>query len=712
MEDRELFINRELSWLEFNARVLEEAQDPAVPLLERLKFLAIFSGNLDEFYMVRVAGLNNRDPGEISSPEALDGSTTYDVLETISKRVHAMIDEQYRILRQEVLPGLDRAGLKLVSVSDVGPAAAADLESYFQQKVMPVLTPMAIDPAHPFPHIQNRFLYLGVFLKTRARGKVRAPETFLAIIPVPPILPRFVPVATADGQSQFVLLEELIGSHLDQLFQGFSIQEYTIFRLTRDQDFELSGQDSEDLMKQIQSELSKRKRGAAVRLEIGKRVSEQLERALTGWFELEPRDVFAIDGPLNLAAFWSWWNLPGLASLKDEPHTSQVPRRVQKNKGDLFSLVREGDLLLHHPYEGFETVVDFLEQAAKDPDVLAIKQTLYRTGRNSPIVAALSHAAERDKQVTALVELKARFDEEANIEWARQLERVGAHVVYGLVGLKTHCKVSLVVRNDGDRIRRYVHLGTGNYNPVTAKMYTDLGLMTCDDRIGEEVSLLFNMMTGYALPPKWQKLAVAPHGLREWVIEKIEKEISHRQAGRDTRIVAKMNALVDGAVIKALYRASQAGVPIELIVRGICCLRPGIPGVSETIRVRSIVGRYLEHSRIFYFANGGSPEVFLGSADWMPRNFDRRVEVVFPVEDRALKNRVINEILAVTLLDDAKARVLRRDGTYARVGGVMSSQSIFQDIARGGEGAYQLPPPPGDVPRTEPTRRKAVTPES
>src|SRR5262245_22998770 len=352
MDDRELFINRELSWLEFNARVLEEAQDANVPLLERLKFLAIFSGNLDEFYMVRVAGLNNREPAEISSPEALDGSTTYDVLESISKRVHGLTEEQYRILRQDVLPGLARAGLRILSVTEVGSAAAAELETYFQQKVMPVLTPMAIDPAHPFPHIQNRFLYLGVLLKTKTRGKVRGPETFLAIIPVPPILPRFVPVASPDGQSHFVLLEELIGSHLDQLFQGFSIQEFTIFRLTRDQDFELSNQDSEDLMKQIQSELSKRKRGAAVRLEIGKQVSEPLSRALTGWFELEPRDVFAIDGPLNLAAFWSWWSLPGFSTLKDEPYSSQSPRRVKKHKGDLFSLVREGDLLLHHPYEG------------------------------------------------------------------------------------------------------------------------------------------------------------------------------------------------------------------------------------------------------------------------------------------------------------------------------------------------------------------------
>ena len=712
MDDRELFINRELSWLEFNARVLEEAQDPSVPLLERLKFLAIFSGNLDEFYMVRVAGLNNREPAEISSPEAHDASLTRDVLDAISKRVHAMVGEQYRVLRQEVLPGLAKAGLKLTSVPDAGGAQAAELEAYFQNKVMPVLTPMAIDPAHPFPHIQNRSLYVGALLKTRTRGKVKSPETFLAIIPVPPILPRFVPVTTGEGNDNFVLLEELIGSHLGQIFQGFAVQEYTTFRLTRDQDFELTDQDSEDLLKQIQSELSKRKRGAAVRLEIGHSVSEGLSRALTGWFELEANDVYPIDGPVNLAAFWSWLSLPGYAAQRDEAYAPQPPRRVQKHKGDLFSLVRQGDLLLHHPYESFETVVDFVEQAAKDPDVLAIKQTLYLTGRNSPVVAALSHAAERDKQVTALVELKARFDEEANIEWARHLERVGAHVVYGLVGLKTHCKVTLVVRNDGDKIRRYVHLGTGNYNPSTAKMYTDIGLMTCDDRIGEEVSLLFNMMTGYSLPPKWQKLAVAPHGLREWVVEKIEREIAHRQAGRESRIVAKMNALVDGAVIRALYRASQAGVPIELVIRGICCLRPGLPGVSETIRVRSIVGRYLEHSRIFHFANGGSPEVFLGSADWMPRNFDRRVEVVFPVEDKALKQRVIDEILAATLLDDAKARVLRRDGTYARVGGTVASQTVFQELARGAERTFQMPAPAGEVHKPEGTRRKAVTPES
>ncbi|HKS16504.1 MAG TPA: polyphosphate kinase 1, partial [Planctomycetota bacterium] len=711
MEDRDLFINRELSWLEFNARVLEEAQDATVPLLERLKFLAIFSGNLDEFYMVRVAGLNNREPGEISSPEANDGQSTREVLASISRRVHDLVKEQYRILNEEVLPGIAKAGLKLVTVAELPASQGSELETYFQQKIMPVLTPMAIDPAHPFPHIQNRFLYLGVFLKTKARGKVRAPETFLAIIPVPPILPRFVPVTSGEGNDRFVLLEELIGSHLGQIFQGFAVQEYTIFRLTRDQDFELTNQDSEDLMKQIQSELSKRKRGAAVRLEIGKGVSEGLSRALTGWFELEADDVFAIEGPLNLSSFWSWWSLPGYAALKDEAHAPQPPKRVQKHKGDLFSLIRQGDLLLHHPYESFDTVLDFVEQAAKDPDVLAIKQTLYRTGRNSPIIAALLHAAERDKQVTALVELKARFDEEANIEWARQLERVGAHVVYGLVGLKTHCKVTLVVRNDGDRIRRYVHLGTGNYNPGTAKMYTDLALMTCDDRIGEEVALLFNMMTGYSLPPKWQKIAVAPHGLREWLIEKVDREIAHRQAGREGRIIAKMNALVDGPSIRALYRASQAGVPVELVVRGICCLRPGIPGMSDTIRVRSIVGRYLEHSRIFYFANGGAPEVFLGSADWMPRNFDRRVEVIFPVEDKALKQRLVDEILAVTLLDDAKARVLLRDGTYARVGGSLSSQRVFQELAQGAERTFQLPPPAGELPRADTSRRRAATPE-
>ena len=711
MDDRHLFINRELSWLEFNRRVLEEAQDPATPLLERLKFLAIFSSNLDEFFMVRIAGLNNREPQEVCSAEANDKTTTADVLSAISRLVHELVTEEYRLFREDVLPGLAKAGLKLITVDQAAGPESAALDTYFQQKIMPVLTPMAIDPAHPFPHIQNRGVYLAVFLKSKTKGKLRAPETFLAIVPVPSILPRFVPISAGEGQDRFVLLEDVIGAHLDQIFPGYSIQEYAAFRLTRDQDLELAGQDYDDLLKQIQTELSRRKRGAAVRLEIGRGSSEPLTRALTGWFELDPSDVYGVDGPLNLSSFQAWVALPGYVALHEPLYASQPAKRVRAKKGDLFSVIRQGDLLLHHPFEAFETVVDFIDAAANDPEVLAIKQTLYRTGRSSPIIAALTHAAERDKEVTALIELKARFDEEANIEWARQLERAGAHVVYGMVGLKTHCKVTMVVRRDPDRIRRYIHLGTGNYNTTTAKTYTDLGLMTCDDKIGEDAAMLFNMMTGYSVPPKWQKLIVAPHGVREWVIEKIEREIAHRQAGRDARVIVKLNGLVDGDVIRALYRASQAGVPIELVVRGICCLRPGLPGVSDKVHVRSIVGRYLEHSRIFYFANGGSPDVYLGSADWMPRNFDRRVEVLFPVEDKGIKQRVIDEILAVVLLDTAKARVLRSDGSYVRVGGTFHSQQVFQELATGGERTFQLPAPPGEAPRPDTVRRKTAQPE-
>jgi polyphosphate kinase len=687
VDDRQLFINRELSWLEFNARVLDEARDTATPLLERLKFLAIFSSNLDEFFMIRVGGLKHRDPAEVSSSESGDRSTTGDILAASTKRAHELVALQYATLR-EVLPALEPEGIRLVRPSDVTGDDAKALATTFQRQILPVLTPMAIDPAHPFPHIQNRQLYLAAMLKTKAQGRLRAPKTFLAIVPVPAILPRFVPISTG-----FVILEDLIAENLESLFAGFARVEHTVFRLTRDQDFELSEQDSEDLLKQIQSELTKRKRGAEVRLEIRAGASDRLKQALVPQFDIEPEDVYEIDGPLNLAAFWAWHALPGHATLHDRPFTPHIPARVRNHKGDLFSLIRQSDLLLHHPYEAFDPVVQFIEQAAQDPDVLALKQTLYRAGRNSPIVAALARAAERDKQVTALIELKARFDEEANIEWARQLERAGAHVVYGVPGLKTHAKVTLVVRRDPDRIRRYVHLSTGNYNPGTARIYTDVGLMTCDDRLGDDAAALFNMMTGYAVPPKWERLVVAPHGMRDWVIERIDRETAHRAAGREARIVAKLNALVDADVIRALYRASRAGVPIDLIVRGICCLRPGLPGVSETIRVRSVVGKYLEHSRVLFFANGGTPEVYLTSADWMPRNFDRRVEIAFPVDDASLRRRLVDEVLAAAVLDDANARVLLADGRYERLKGTFDSQATFEELPLN-ERTFRLPAPP------------------
>jgi polyphosphate kinase len=683
MDPAEHFLNRELSWLEFNARVLEEGQDARHPLLERLKFLSIFSSNLDEFFMIRVAGLKQRDPNEISSSESGDRAPTGQVLSAISARAHALVAEQSRVLREELLPRLEAEGIKLVRAADLQGDDARAIEDYFRRDVQPVLTPVAIDPAHPFPHIQNRQLYLAVMLTSKGHGRLRAPKTCLGIVPVPALFPRFVRVPPEGSRDHFVALEDLIGRHLETLFRGFEAKERVVFRLTRDQDFELSEQDSEDLLRQIQSELAKRRRGHEVRLEISRGASERLKESLLRWFDLGPEDVYDVDEPLNLAAFWSWAGLQGYPSLREPAPTPQIPERVRSHKGDLFTLIRSGDLLLHHPFESFDTVVEFIEQAATDPNVLAVKQTLYRAGRNSPIVAALARAAERDKQVTVLIELQARFDEEANIEWARTLERAGAHVVYGLPGLKTHCKVAMVVRRDPDRLRRYVHVSSGNYNPATARMYTDVGLLTCDEMFGEDAAALFDMMTGYVQPFRWNRMRVAPHGLREWVLEMVERERAHRLAGRPSGIVAKLNGLVDVSVIRALYEASKAGVPIDLIVRGICCLRPALPGVSETIRVRSIVGRYLEHSRIFRFENGGSSEVYVSSADWMPRNFDRRVEIVFPIEDAGLKRRLTEEVLAATLSDAANASLLRADGTYQRVRDGFDSHWAFEERAAG-----------------------------
>jgi polyphosphate kinase len=710
MAQDQLFLNRELSWLEFNARVLEEARDQRRPLLERLKFLAIFSSNLDEFFMIRVAGLKQREPDEVSSSESGDRLTTAQVLASITARAHELVAEQHRLLKEEVMPGLEAAGLKLIRATDVKGHAAESLEAHFAREIQPVLTPMAIDPAHPFPHIQNRQLYLAAMLKAKGQNRLRAPKTCLGIVPIPALLPRFVRVPPHGEQDHFVMLEDLIGIHLETLFGGFEAKEWTVFRLTRDQDFELSEQDSEDLLKQIQSELAKRRRGHEVRLEIGGGASDRLKEALFKWFDLEAPDIYEVDGPLNLSAFWWVVALPGYQALHEKPVTPQVAERVRNHKGDLFSLIRAGDLLLHHPYESFDTVVEFVEQAAADPNVLALKQTLYRAGRNSPIVAALARAAERDKQVTVLIELQARFDEEANIEWARTLERAGAHVVYGLPGLKTHCKVSTVVRRDPDRLRRYVHLSSGNYNPATARIYTDVGLMTCDEVLGEDAAALFDMMTGYVQPVRWNKMRVAPHGLREWVIEMIDRERDHCLAGRPARIVAKLNALVDSDVIRALYRASRAGVPIDLIVRGICCLRPGLPGTSETIRVRSIVGRYLEHSRIFHFENGGASEVYVSSADWMHRNFDRRIEIVFPIEDERIKSRLVNEILAAALLDDSNVRLLQPDGTHQRPRGGFNCHEVLEQIAAGARCSFSLPPRDTPKPRPAPAPAAPAAP--
>jgi polyphosphate kinase len=693
------FFNRELSWIDFNSRVLEEAQDPKNPLLERLKFLSIFSSNLDEFFMVRVAGLLHQAAEGVSVHEAPDGRGAEEVLKEIDRSLHRLVAAQYDCFNREILPGLKAHGILLVDLENAGPAEQASIEKLFRSEVFPVLSPMAVDPAHPFPHVQNRTLNLAVMLESKGRSalKIRNPKQCFAIVPVPLIPERLVPVSSGEGQDSFVLIESIVREHVAEIFSGFRVIECVPFRVTRDSDIIIDDQEETgDLVKLIEEKLRKRKRGAAVRLEISASASDEIVSMLRASLELDEENVFRVHGPLNLSAFMRWVSLKGYAALKDPPYLGQIARALSRGKGTLFERIRQGDILLHHPYETFNTVVDWLEEAANDPNVLAIKQTLYRAGGSNPIIDSLARAAENDKQVNVLVELKARFDEENNLIWARRLERAGAHVVYGLVGLKTHCKVVVVVRRDADRIRRYVHLSTGNYNPTTARLYTDLGLLTCDEKIGEDATNLFNMLTGFSQAPKWNKLLVAPLGMREKIVDLIEREIHHQQGGREGRIVAKMNSLVDGELITALYRASRARVAVDLIVRGICCLRPGVPGLSETIRVHSIVGRFLEHSRIFYFHNAGQPEVFLGSADWMPRNFVRRVETLYPVEDPTIRDRLIHEVLGTCLRDNVKARELGPDGIYRRVpraDGVeeVCAQQVFMDLATGVLSPSNLP---------------------
>lgn len=698
MEDKTLdlshaenFFNRELSWIEFNARVLEESQDPSNPLLERLKFLSIFSSNLDEFFMVRVAGLQHQAAEGVATDETPDRKRPEVVLAEIARKIHTLVEAQYETLNKVILPALRSHGICLRELSDLDPAEKASLEKLFRTEVLPVLSPMAVDPAHPFPHIQNRTLNLGIVLESKGRGalKIRNPRQCFAVVPVPLIPDRLVPIRIGEGQDHFVLMENLLSEYISEIFSGFRVLECVPFRVTRDSDIIIDDQEETgDLVKLIEEKLRKRKRGAPVRLEIDRRASDAMVSMVAKAMELDPEDIYRIDGPLNLTAFMKWFALKGYDALRDTPYIPQLSRQLSRGKGNLFERIRQGDILLHHPYETFNSVVDFLDAAANDPNVLAIKQTLYRAGGgDNPIIQSLARAAENDKQVNVLVELKARFEEENNIVWARRLERSGVHVVYGLVGLKTHGKITLVVRRDEDGIRRYVHLATGNYNPTTAKVYTDLGLLTCNEKLAEDATNLFNMLTGFSQAPRWNRIMVAPLGLREKMIGLIEREITHARTGRESRIIAKMNSLVDGEIIQALYRASNAGVPIDLIIRGICCLRPGVRGLSDNIRVRSIVGRFLEHSRIFYFHNSGNPEVFLGSADWMPRNFFRRVEVVFPIEDPAIRDRLVHEILGGYLRDAAKARDLGPDGVYRRVippdAGSMNAQRFFLDLASG-----------------------------
>jgi len=660
LDDPALFINRELSWLEFNQRVLEEALDESEPLLERLKFLSIVSSNLDEFFMVRVAGLKRQVRSQ-TVQRGPDGLTAEEQLQAIAARCHAMVREQYRCLREKILPGLARQGIVYHPVASLKPQQLQEVDDYFHRQVFPVLTPLAIDPGHPFPQLRNRSVNLAVVLRS---PKILSAPAYLAVVQVPGVLPRIVRLS---GKGYpFVLLEEVIASQVHELFRGLEVEGCYAFRVTRDSDLNFDEEEAEDLLETIEQELRKREWGDCVRLEVSQDCSDFVMRELFAALGITEQDVYSIAGPLNLCDFMELYQAVDDGKLRYKPYVAPIVPALAR-QSDIFAALRAGDILLHHPYDSFTSVVDFVEQAAEDPDVLAIKQTLYRAGGDSPIVRALQRAAENGKQVTVLVELKARFDEENNIAWARQLEQAGVHVVYGLVGLKTHCKLLLVVRREEDRLRRYVHLGTGNYNATTARLYTDLGLMTCKLTFGQDVSRLFNILTGYSEFPEWRKLSVAPLDLKDKILAMIDREAKFSKPDHPGRIIAMMNSLVDPDAIRALYRASQAGVEIDLIVRGICCLRPGLPGVSENIRVRSIVGRYLEHPRIFYFGNNGEPEVYLSSADWMPRNFNGRVESMFPIDDPALKQRLIDEILGLALADNVKARVLHPEGHYTRV---------------------------------------------
>ncbi|PYO94862.1 MAG: polyphosphate kinase 1 [Gemmatimonadetes bacterium] len=674
------YLNRELSWLEFNARVLEEAADPTNPLLERLKFAAIFSSNLDEFFEVRVAGLQQQLYAGIEPQDyGADGLGPMDQLSRIETRVHALVAAQHRLLDSEVMPGLAAAGIQRVSLDQLEPAEREYVDRLFAREIYPVLTPLAIDPGHPFPHVHNKSLNIVLLVENTESG-----QQLYAVVQVPALLDRVValPGAGADAPERlrFVLLEEVIAAHLGDLFGGFRVLAHTVFRVTRNTDLVINEDEAEDLLQTIEETLRQRILGEAVRLEILASGDARFAQVLMGALDLRERDVYRVGGPVDLTALMALHRGEGFRALRDDALLPR-PSPAFASGENPFDVIRNQDVLVHHPYESFGAVVDFIDRAADDPQVLAIKQTLYRTSGASPIISALARAAQNGKQVTALVELKARFDEENNIVWARELEQAGVHVVYGIVGLKTHCKAALVVRREKSGLRRYVHLATGNYNPTTARIYTDLGLFTANPDFGEDVSEMFNLLTGYSQRRRWRKLVVAPVALRERVIALIERERGHAEAGKPARIIVKMNALVEVSVIDALYRASQAGVEIELIIRGICCLRAGLPGVSERIRVTSIVDRFLEHSRVFYFANAGNPEVLLGSADWMPRNFFRRIEVMFPVEDAQLKARVCEAILPTILSDNVKARVQNPDGSYRRAAPAEGQPAVRSQVA-------------------------------
>ena len=661
--------NRELSWIKFEHRVLNEAKDKEIPILDRLKFVSITSSNLDEFFMVRVASLKDMEHAGYTKKD-IAGMDPTEQLCAIGKEVHALVEKQYNTYNRSLMPILRKEGIRIIGAyEELNEKQATYVDKYFMEHVYPVLTPMAVDASRPFPLVRNKSLNIAALIKSKhPNSKLQQgskQELEFATVQVPSVLPRLVPIPGEDDRYTFTLLEQIIEKNMAQLFLNYDLVCAYPYRIMRNADLSFDEDEASDLLKEIQKQLVKRQWGEVIRLEIEHKADKRLLQVLKEQLAVSGKDVYEIAGPLDLTFLMKMYGLSGCDDLREKLFVPQKNPRILPGES-IFDEIKKGDIFLTHPYETFDPVVDFIKQAAVDPDVLAIKQTLYRVSGNSPIIAALAKAAENGKQVTVLVELKARFDEENNIVWAQKLEKAGCHVIYGLVGLKTHCKIALVVRREEDAITRYVHLGTGNYNDSTAKLYTDCGIFTCNENYGEDATAVFNMLSGYSEPARWTKLVVAPIWLRDRFIALIDREIAHAKEGKEAYIVAKMNSLCDRQIIEKLYEASSVGVEIYLVIRGICCLRTGIPGVSEHIHVTSIVGTFLEHSRIFYFYNNGQEDIYMGSADWMPRNLDRRVEIVFPVEDDVIKDR-IKHILDVLLRDNLKAYAMLSDGTYAKM---------------------------------------------
>lgn len=663
----EYYENRELSWLKFNHRVLNEARDKNIPLLERLKFVSITSSNLDEFFMVRVASLKDMVHAGYKKKD-IAGMTAKEQLEAINKDTRALVEMQYSTYNRSLVPLLHNHHIQIIDAyENLTKEQEEYVDRYFEETVYPVLTPMAVDASRPFPLIRNKSLNIAALLTKKGDKKEdKKVELEFATVQVPSVLSRIVQIPSQEeGDKTFILLEQIIERNIHRLFLNYHVVCAYPYRIMRNADLTIDEDEAEDLLQEIQKQLKKRQWGEVIRLEVEEKIDKRLLSILKEDLHIAQEDIFKINGPLDLTFLMKMYGIEGGEELRLQAYRPQRVPQIEPG-GDIFEIIRKGDILLHHPYQTFDPVVDFIRQASTDPEVLAIKQTLYRVSGNSPIIASLAQAAENGKQVSVLVELKARFDEENNIVWAKKLEKAGCHVIYGLVGLKTHSKIALVVRKEEDGIRRYVHLGTGNYNDSTAKLYTDLGMFTCSEAIGEDATAVFNMLSGYSEPPSWNKLIVAPIWLRKRFLKLIKREIKHAQSGKEAFIKAKMNSLCDQEIIAALYEASAAGVKIELVVRGICCLKVGIPEVSENIVVHSIVGNFLEHSRIFWFHNDGQEEIYMGSADWMPRNLDRRVEIMFPVENEKLMDEV-RHVLETQLADNTKAHILQPDGKYEKV---------------------------------------------